>query len=66
VFGLDGRIRAQRLRELTSINPGDARFVDGTVDFRSAQFEGGTVDFEAATGRRPRGLPDGMADHLSQ
>ncbi|WP_218010310.1 pentapeptide repeat-containing protein [Actinomadura chibensis] len=43
----------------------DARFGGGTVDFTGARFGGGTVDFVRASGRRPRGLPDGMADHLS-
>ncbi|MGP4030057.1 pentapeptide repeat-containing protein [Actinomadura sp. 3N407] len=41
------------------------RFEDGNVEFGSAQFAGGIVRFDRATGRRPTGLPDGMADHLS-
>ncbi|CNE77355.1 Uncharacterised protein [Mycobacterium tuberculosis] len=44
---------------------GGAEFSIGTVDFRGTFFEGGRLDFERATGVRPEGLPDGMADHLS-
>ncbi|MQY04995.1 pentapeptide repeat-containing protein [Actinomadura macrotermitis] len=40
-------------------------FVGGRVDFTDAGFDGGTIDFTDAVGRRPEGLPDGMADHLS-
>ncbi|WP_067470073.1 pentapeptide repeat-containing protein [Actinomadura macra] len=49
-----------------TVNFGLARFEGNAVIFRSARFEGGKVDFEEASGRRPGGLPDGMADHLSQ
>jgi uncharacterized protein YjbI with pentapeptide repeats len=57
---------------------GGARFEGGTVTFRGAGFEGGEVTFGGAVfgggmvtfrqsaGRRPDGLPDDMATHLSQ
>jgi hypothetical protein len=32
---------------------------------RTPQVEGGTVHLSDAIGRRPTGLPDGMASHLS-
>ena len=43
----------------------NARFGEATVEFGGAEFAGGIVRFDRATGRRPSGLPDGMADHLS-
>lgn len=57
---------------------GAALFMGGTVTFRHAQFENSAVkfsgarfvncavSFDSAAGHRPAGLPDGMADHLSQ
>ncbi|QXJ25906.1 pentapeptide repeat-containing protein [Actinomadura graeca] len=60
-----------------AVDFGNARFAGGAVGFRyavfeggrvnfgDAAFEGGAVSFESANGRRPHGLPDGMAEHLS-
>ncbi|WP_242889650.1 hypothetical protein [Actinomadura litoris] len=42
-----------------------ARFKGGTITFALSRFESGVVDFFGAARRRLRGLPDGMADHLS-
>ncbi|MGC4956741.1 pentapeptide repeat-containing protein [Actinomadura citrea] len=42
-----------------------AWFGDSEVDFTDAKFGDGTVEFALATGRRPRGLPDDLAAHLS-
>ncbi|MFI6752367.1 pentapeptide repeat-containing protein [Actinomadura luteofluorescens] len=42
-----------------------ARFEGGMVTFHRARFEGDNVSFRETTGRRPDGLPDGLAPHLS-
>lgn len=41
-----------------------ARFEGGKIEFGGAEFAGGLVKFDRATGRRPSGLPDGMAPNL--
>ncbi|SNS74922.1 hypothetical protein SAMN06265355_12748 [Actinomadura mexicana] len=45
---------------------GNARFLGGTILFSGARFVNRAVSFDSAAGRRPAGLPHGMADHLSQ
>ncbi|WP_344282920.1 pentapeptide repeat-containing protein [Actinomadura napierensis] len=51
--------------EGSTVNFGYADFKSGVVAFASADFKGGAINFDEATGRRPTGLPNEMAPHLS-
>ncbi|MFI0453682.1 pentapeptide repeat-containing protein [Actinomadura sp. 6N118] len=48
-----------------TVNFEGTTFGNGIVDFSSAGFGGATIEFAGSTGRRPPGLPNDLAPHLS-
>ncbi|MEU6745152.1 pentapeptide repeat-containing protein [Spirillospora sp. NPDC046719] len=56
--------RGTQFQTSGSIHFDNAVFGDATVDFEGASMVGALLMFETATGRRPRGLPRSVANHL--